>query len=187
MSSFFPVHHMASPFEEMLPLASLPVVLGCEVGTWMCTTRKYNFLTKHLTVLQFCTLTHAFLFEKCPSSQLLLNLWHPGKTYLNFTKSELEAPLCIPQDSGLTCLLTLSTALGAGVLGCSLVDLTASSGPCSNGGGQFSWPFPGVCWFLYCGDVSHQYGYLVFTTAHILPVIMLLNGRVRSVTPSSLS
>lgn len=69
-----------SPFEEMLPLASLPVSQVSSAFKRACgyvLLGNVNFFIKHLTMLQLCAVTHAFLFRKCPPRQLLLILWHP--------------------------------------------------------------------------------------------------------------
>lgn len=69
-----------SPFEEMLPLASLPVSQLSSAFKRACgyvLLGNVNFFIKHLIMLQLCAMTHAFLFRKCPPRQLLLILWHP--------------------------------------------------------------------------------------------------------------
>lgn len=138
---------------------------------WVCTTRKCNFIIKHLTVLQPCAVTHAFLFWKCCPSQLLLILWHPGKTCQNLTKSEVEAPplhsvgpwghpsLHIHDCIGLRCSPLFPGSPGSWLW--ALLDWRR----------QVSSASSKVRWFLCWGDLSHHFGCLVFAPDRVLPVL----------------
>ena len=109
---------------------------------WVCTIRKCNFIIKYLTVLQPCAVTHAFLFRKCHPSQLLLILWHRGKTFQNLTKSEVEAPplhsmgpWAAPSPHTYDCIGLRCSQLFPGSPG-------SRPGPCWTGGGRFPQPLP---------------------------------------------
>lgn len=132
VSAFFPMSHTASPSEERLPLASVPVIT-------------------------------------CIYPQLLSDPLIPWENLDEPHPIQVRDPSSV--FSQLTWLLTPTMVLGSGVLGCSLVDLRAGSGPCWNIRGRFPWPLPRVFWFLCCGDRIHHHGYLVSTTGHIVPVL----------------
>ena len=135
---------------------------------WVCTIRKCNFIIKYLTVLQPCAVTHAFLFRKCHPSQLLLILWHPGKTFQNLTKSEVEAPplhsmgpWAVPSPHTYDCIGLKCSQLFPGSQPRALLDWRR----------QVSSASSRVRWFLCCGDLSHHFGCLVFAPGCVLPVL----------------
>lgn len=137
---------------------------------WVCTTRKCNFIIKHLTVLQPCAVTHAFLFWNCPS-QLLLILWHPGKTFQNLTKSEVEAPPLHsvgpwghPSPHTRDCIGLRWSQLFPGSPGSRLRALLDWRRQVSSASSR-------VRWLLCCGDLSHHFGCLVFAPGRVLPVL----------------